>query len=179
MVILEDEKFTLSTFPVTHRGPDCFGFLFQEKARRPFLADVADQIGVPFGPERARLVRGEPITLADGTVVRPDDVLGAEIPGTKYVHIGDAGRTDDVLEVCRNADALTIESTYTEEEAEMAHRFGHLQGIGIGRQLDGQLLLDPVQGLVRRAIFPNTHVARDLDHYRVTRDGAALLKDSD
>ena len=46
-------------FPVTHRGPGNFGFVFQEKARRPFLADKAEALGVPAGPERARLVRGQ------------------------------------------------------------------------------------------------------------------------
>jgi ribonuclease Z len=191
MIILEDDKFTLSAFPVTHRGPDCYGFLFEEKARRPFLADVADDIGVPFGPERAQLVRGETITLEDGTVVHPDDVLGAEIPGTKYVHIGDAGRTDNILDICRHADALTIESTYTEEEAEMAARFGHLtaaQAARLARDAGVKTLI--LTHLSRRhhereikqearAIFPNTYVARDLDHYRVTREGATLVKEDD
>ncbi|MGD2048494.1 MAG: MBL fold metallo-hydrolase, partial [Chloroflexota bacterium] len=65
-VIVEDDKFCLSAFPVSHRGPDCFGFLFQEKPRRPFLADKAEQLGVPFGPERTTLVKGDPVTLSDG-----------------------------------------------------------------------------------------------------------------
>ena len=40
--------------------------------------------------------------------------------------VGDTGRTDDILEFCRDADALVIESTYIEEEAEMARQFSHL-----------------------------------------------------
>jgi ribonuclease Z len=34
-VLMEDESFQVSAFPVSHRGPDCYGFLFEEKARRP------------------------------------------------------------------------------------------------------------------------------------------------
>jgi len=47
---------------------------------------------------------------------------GDYVPGVKLVHVGDAGRTDDLVEVCRNADALIIEATYTSDEAEMAAR---------------------------------------------------------
>lgn len=189
MVILEDEKFTLSAFPVSHRGPGCYGFTFEEQARRPFLAEKAEALGVPFGPERGRLVQGEPVTLADGRTVRPEEVLGAEIPGTKYVHIGDVGRTDDLVEHCRNADALTIEATYMEEEREMAERFGHLTTVmaaelareanvdtliltHLSRRYYGGQVLDEA-----RAFFPNTYVARDLDHFQITRDAVTRVHD--
>ncbi|MCA9922148.1 MAG: MBL fold metallo-hydrolase, partial [Anaerolineales bacterium] len=125
-VLMEDRHFTLSAFPVSHRGPDCFGYLFEEKAQRPFLPDRAAALQVPFGPERSRLVQGQAVTLKDGRIIYPEDVLGNEIPGTKYVHIGDVGRTDELLDVCQNADALVIESTYIDEESEMADQFGHM-----------------------------------------------------
>jgi ribonuclease Z len=188
-VIEEDERFRLSAFPVSHRGPDCFGFLFQEKARRPFLADKAESLGVPFGPERARLVAGQPVTLANGRTIWPEDVLGSEIPGTKYVHIGDAGRTDNLLEVCRRADALTIESTYLESEAEMARQFGHLTAAQAARlAVEAEVRTLILTHLSRRyyerdilhearTIFPATYVARDFDHFQVTRDGTIRLED--
>ncbi|MGI5916783.1 MAG: MBL fold metallo-hydrolase, partial [Anaerolineae bacterium] len=93
-IIWEDDAVTISAFPVTHRGPGCFGYLFEERERRPFLSDVAERLGVPRGPERRTLVQGQPITLDDGTIIYPEQVLGEAIPGIKYVHIGDAGRTD-------------------------------------------------------------------------------------
>jgi hypothetical protein len=70
-VICADEKFSLTAFEVSHRGPGNLGYLFEEKPHRPFLAERAAELGVPFGPERARLVRGEAVALADGRVVRP------------------------------------------------------------------------------------------------------------
>lgn len=187
-VIEEDDRFRLSAFPVSHRGPDCFGFLFQEKARRPFLADKAESLGVPFGPERARLVAGQPVTLADGRTVWPEDVLGPEIPGTKYVHIGDAGRTDNLLEVCVGADALTIESTYLESEAEMARQFGHLTAAQAARlAVEAGVRTLILTHLSRRyyerdilhearTIFPATYVARDFDHFQVTREDTVRLE---
>ena len=41
-VFFTGKNFSLSTFPVTHRGPGCFGFSFQENTHRPFLAEKAE-----------------------------------------------------------------------------------------------------------------------------------------
>ena len=187
MTVVEDSKFTLTAFPVSHRGAECFGFLFTEKARRPFLAEKAEALGIPPGPERGRLVQGQAITLADGTVVRPDDVLGEVIAGTRYVHVGDAGETDNLLDVCQDADTLVIESTYIDADAEMAHQFGHLtagQAARLARDANVKTLI--LTHLSRRyyerqikqearAIFPNTYVARDFDRFQVTREGTVRL----
>jgi len=189
-VIMDDDKFTLSAFAVEHRGPGCFGFLFEEKPHRPFLNERAETLGVPFGPERSRLVQGESVTLANGRIVHPEEVLGEAEPGTKYVHIGDVGRTDNLVEVCAGADTLVIESTYTEEEGDMARQFGHLtaaRAAHLAKEANVKTLI--LTHLSRRyherdvrrearAIFRNTYVARDLDHFRITRDGAERLKKS-
>jgi len=187
-VITEDDQFRLSAFPVTHRGPDCFGYLFEEKARRPFLAEKAEALGVPFGPERRKLVQGESITLSSGRVIEASEVVGEPIPGVKYVHIGDTGRTDNLREVCRDADAITIESTYLNSEADMARRYGHLTATQAARLAlecnAGSLILTHLsrryfeRDIVReaRAIFPKTYVARDLDRYIIDRNGARLVK---
>ncbi len=181
-IVLADESFQLAAFPVTHRGPGNFGFIFQEKARRPFLVDRAEALGLPAGPERARLVRGEAVTLADGRIIRPDDVLGPARPGTKLVFVGDAARTDDLLEPARRADALVIEATYTQLEADVAREFGHLtarQAAELAAAAEVRHLI--LHHISRRyteadileeaaAIFPRTTVARDLDHFQIRRD---------
>lgn len=183
-IIEEDDRFRLSAFSVDHRGPDCFGFLFEEKPRRPFLADIADSLGVPFGPERSRLVNGESITLSNGKTISPEDVLGDVIPGTRYVHIGDAGSTDGLAEICRDANALTIEATYLETEADLAGQFGHLTAASAARLaveagVDTLILTHLSRRYYERdvihearSIFPRTFVARDFDRYQITRSGA-------
>jgi ribonuclease Z len=185
--VLENDSFELWAFPVTHRGPDNFGFIFQEKARRPFLVEQAEALGVPAGPERARLVRGQSITMADGRSIGPDDVLGPPRPGTKLAFVGDASRTDDLIEPLRDADLLAIEGTYTTLEADVAREFGHLTA----RQAAELAVTAGVRNLIlhhisRRytereildeatLIFPETLVARDLDHWQIRRD-APLTK---
>ena len=95
------DDFTITAFPVSHRGPDCLGYIFEEKSRRPFLSEKADALGVPFGPQRGKLVAGETIDLPDGRRIGPDDVLGELERGAKLVLTGDVGRTDDLVEHVR------------------------------------------------------------------------------
>ena len=181
-LFLDAPDFTVTAFSVTHRGPDCLGYVFEGKARRPFLPEKADALGVPFGPERRDLVAGQEIVLADGRRVRPDDVLGPLQKGLKLVVVGDAGRTDDLLEVCRDADALVIESTYIDEEAEMARMFSHLtarQAAELAVKAGvKKLILTHISRRYRekdvlkeaQAIFPNVSVARDFDSFQIKRE---------
>jgi ribonuclease Z len=181
-VFFEADDFTVTAFSVTHRGPDCLGYIFETKARRPFLADKADKLGVPFGPERRELVTGKSVTLVDGRTIQPDDVLGSWQSGTKLVVVGDTGRTDNLIEHCRNADALVIESTYLEEEAEMAGQFSHLTAKKAAElaKTTGvkQLILTHLSRRYRerevlaeaQAVFPNSAVARDFDSFQIKRN---------
>lgn len=181
-MLLEDDDFALITFPVAHRGTDCFGFCFQEKPRRPFLNEAAEALGVPRGPERRRLVSGQSLTLPDGRVIHPDDVLGPPRSGAKLVHVGDTGRVDNLHEYAYNADALVIEATYLSHEADLAHHFGHItaaQAAQLASDADvRELYLTHISRRYRekdvlaeaRAIFPDTVVARDFDHVRVSKE---------
>jgi len=180
-VILEDDRFQLRAFPVSHRGADCFGFTFEEKPRRPFLVEKAEALGVPAGPERKTLVNGRAVTLGDGRVVNPDDVLGDPVPGAKLVFVGDAGRVDNLADEVWGADALVIEATYLDIEAEMARQFGHLTAAQAARLAADSgvrdLWLTHISRRYResevwaeaQAIFPNVQVARDFDRFKVVK----------
>lgn len=175
----EGDDFTISATPVFHRGLDCYGFIFEEKTRRPFLAEAAEALGIPPGPWRRDLVNGISVSLADGRVIQPEQVLGEERPGTRLVHIGDVGQTENLVEPCRNADVLVIESTYLDMEADMARDFAHLTAkqaaelavrcgvktlilTHISRRYRERDVLEEAQN-----IFPNTFVARDFDMFQI------------
>jgi ribonuclease Z len=180
-LILDEDDFTVTAFPVWHRGPDCFGYLFEEKTRRPFLPEKADELGILPGPWRRDLVNGKAITLPDGRTIHPDQVLGPERPGTRLVHVGDVGRTEELVTAVCEADALIIEATYLEEEREMADQFAHLtarQAAELAvRAGVKHLILTHISRRYRerdvlaeaQAIFPNTFVARDFDTFQVRR----------
>jgi ribonuclease Z len=179
---IETDQFTVSAFPVSHRGPGNFGYIFQEHTRHPFLVEKAEALGVPAGPERSELVHGHAITLADGRVITPDMVLGEEVRGVKLVVIGDIGRTDNIREYVANADVLVIEATFLEVEAEVALHVGHItanQAATLARECGVKtLILTHISRRYRerdvymeaQTVFPNTIVARDLDHYVIKKD---------
>lgn len=179
--VFEGDDFTITAFPVRHRGAESLGYAFEEKGRRPFLPEKAEALNIPQGPWRRDLAEGRPARLPDGRVIQPDDVLGEFHPGTRLVVVGDSGETDNLLEICRGADALVIESTYLDEEADMAKQFGHLTArraadlavrAGVGR-----LLLTHISRRYRekdvqqeaQEVFANTDVARDFDTFQIRR----------
>jgi len=179
--ILTAKDFTVSAIPVQHRGRGNFGYIFEENTRRPFLVEKAEALGVPAGPERGRLVKGESITLDDGTLITPEMVLGDVIHGTKLVCLGDTGRTDNLAEAIEDADTLIIEATFLESEAEEAARFGHITAhkaalLALENGVKS-LLLNHVSRRYRerdiideaRAVFPDAYVVRDFDHFVIHR----------
>ncbi len=174
--------FTIKAFSVYHRSPDCLGYLFEEKARRPFLPEKAEQLRIPPGPWRRDLVDGKTISLPDGRVIQPEQVLGELRPGTRLAYIGDVGEVNSLVETVRGVDALVIEATYMEEEREMAKQFAHLtarQAAELAKKAGVKRLI--LTHLSRRyrdrdvlqeaqAIFPETVVARDFDAFTIKHE---------
>jgi ribonuclease Z len=190
-VLLEDDRFQLRAFPVSHRGTGCFGYVFEERDKRPFLAERAEALRVPAGPIRRELVQGKTVTLPDGRVIEPDQVLGPSTPGAKLVYVGDVGRTDDIQEHVANATALVIEATYLEEEADMARKFGHLtarRAAQLAREAGvGTLILNHLSRRYStrqikaeaRSIFENVMVAHDFDRFRIVKHEPVQLVTED
>ena len=178
-VIFEDKSLSVSCFPVTHRGTDSYGFKFEEKGRRPFLAEKAAELNIPAGPWRKDLVNGQSVTLPDGRIIDAEAVLGEYKPGTTVVTVGDTGNAMELLPYVRGADALSIESTYLEEEAEMAKLYSHLtakMAAELAREAGvGRLFLTHVSRRYRekdileeaRNVFPETEVARDFSQFQI------------
>lgn len=174
-IFFEDKFFTISAFPVQHRGSESIGYCFQEKSRRPFLNEKAEALGVPFGPERSRLVAGDSILLADGRNVSPEDVLGPVEAGTKLVYIGDVDNVTPLLPIVQNADALVIEATYADEEETMMATHGHITArvaASLARDANvGALYLNHISRryngmeleIQAQEVFPNSTVVKDFD----------------
>lgn len=178
-VIIEEDDFNVSAFPVSHRGPDCFGFTFEERGKRPFLAEKAEALNIPQGPWRRKLANGEEAELPDGRKINPDLVLGDYQIGTKFILVGDAGEIASLIPICQHADGLVIEGTYLEEEREMAKQFAHLTVSDAARLASEanvkKLILTHVSRRYRdkdiereaRNIFPQTEIARDFDLFQI------------
>jgi ribonuclease Z len=189
--VLPRDGYELRTFAVRH-GREAIGYALVEEDR-PGRFDVAtaDALGVPFGPERGSLQAGEPVTLPDGTIVTPDQVLGEARPGRKVVLTGDTAPSDGVVEAALGADLLVHEATFCEQEAERARETEHstaLEAARVARDAGVSLLalthLSSRYGSGEvereaRTVFPATVVPRDFDLIEIPfeeRGGPELVK---
>jgi ribonuclease Z len=122
---LERVDHRIEPFAVEH-GRDALGYALVEQ-ERPGRFDVAaaDALGVPSGPERGRLQAGEPIALADGRVVTPQQVLGETRPGRRIVIAGDTAPCAHTVQAAHGADVLVHEASFLAEEGERAQETFH------------------------------------------------------
>jgi ribonuclease Z len=188
---LDRGEYVLSTFPVAH-GVSAVGYALVEPPRPGrFDVDAAAALGVPPGPERGLLQRGESVTLPDGRAVSPEDVLGPARAGRKVVLAGDGPPAGSVLEAARHADLLVHEATFCEDERDRADETRHSTARGaaeLARAAEVRLLAlthlsNRYSGgeVMREAreVFPDTVVPRDFDTIDVRfeeRGGPTLVK---
>ena len=117
---LERDGYRILVFPV-HHGVAAAGYAVVEHDRPgEFDAAAADALGIPFGPERGALQRGDSVTLADGSTVTPDAVLGPPRSGRRLVITGDTAPVETVRVLAEGADVLVHEATFSEEERDRA-----------------------------------------------------------
>jgi ribonuclease Z len=177
--IIDEGDFAIACFPVRHRDTDSLGFSFESTARRHLQPDRLSALGVPDGPIRRGLAEGKSVTLADGTMVNPEDVLGPPGGRKKLVIVGDAETTDGLAERARDADVLVIEATFLDRDAAIARDYGHLTAAeaaalaavsGVKRliltHISGRYSLEDIVAEAIK-IFPTTRIAADLDQVAV------------
>jgi ribonuclease Z len=172
---LPRDGYSVEPFAVLH-GVPALGYALLEE-NRPGRFDVArsDELGVPPGRERGTLQRGEAVTLADGRVLRPEQVLGAPRPGRKIVLSGDTAPCNAVLAAAEGADLLVHEATFGLDQRERARETLHTtaaEAAAVAQQARVRLLalthvssryFGPELAREARTIFPDTVVPRDFD----------------
>jgi ribonuclease Z len=178
--ILSSGEFTLTCFPVRHRGTESLGFRFDTRPRRHVRADRLTALGVPAGPLRARLASSEAVVLPDGRRIEPESVLGPPAAGISLAVVGDAEEVETLVAPVSGADALVIEATFLDEDAKLAAERGHLTAAQAGRLAAaakvGALYLTHISGRYDPAavaaeagrFFANVSVVNDFDRITVT-----------
>jgi ribonuclease Z len=119
------DGYRIEAFAVDHGVPAIGYALVEHERPGRFDVDVATGLGVPDGRERGVLQRGESVTLADGRVVTPDEVLGAPRAGRKVVFAGDTAPAASVVEAAHGADLLVHEATFLADELDRARETSH------------------------------------------------------
>jgi ribonuclease Z len=122
---LQRDGYTLGTIAVDHGVPAIGYSLVEDERPGRFDVEMATTLGVPDGPERGILQRGEPVTLAGGEEITPDQVLGPARAGRKLVLSGDTAPVASVVEAAAAADLLVHEATFLADERERARETLH------------------------------------------------------
>jgi ribonuclease Z len=173
--VLDRGDYRIVAFPVRH-GIAGIGYALVENPRPGrFDVEAARTLGVPQGPLWGALQQGETVALADGTAVRPRQVLGLPRAGRKIVVSGDTRPARSVLEIAIEADLLIHDATFSAEEKERAEETGHSTAADAAElaRLAGVRMLalthlsnryfGPEILREARAVFPETVVPRDFD----------------
>lgn len=122
--ILEIEDWSVFSFPVKHKDTKSLGFQFCKKERGVLNTKRANELNIPFGPERGLLVNGIPVTLHNGKKILPSDVLQCIKKTVSYV--GDCGDLRRLYPYLKDTDLLIIEGTFVSKDRGIAKVSDHL-----------------------------------------------------
>ncbi len=178
---LPRSEYDIVVFATDHRAGSVGYALVEHERLGRFDPDRAARMGIPEGPLWGKIHRGEPVTLEDGQVVNPSDLVGPSRPGRTVVYVGDTRPTESVRDIARGADLLIHEATFADAETDRAQETGHStarQAAELARDAGVRSLIlthisarytreAPELVAEAREVFPETTIARDGLHVNV------------
>jgi ribonuclease Z len=178
-VIFDDEKITVTSFPLNHRV-SCCGFLFREKLREPNVKkEQLKEYKIPI-KEIKEIKAGADFVTTEGMVIKNKDLVIPSPKPRSYAFCSDTAYYEKIVPVVQGVDLLYHEATFTEAEKDLAKTTFHSTGkdaaeiaklanagkLLIGhfsnRYKDTQVVLDEA-----RSIFPETYAVTEDDIYSV------------
>jgi ribonuclease Z len=122
---LDFEDYFINILRVNH-GVPALAYSLEEKMRPgKFNKPKAMELGIPEGPLYSKLQRGEIITLKNGRIIKPDEVLGPPRKGRKIVISGDTTPIEEMINFAKNADILIHEATFDSSLENVSSEYGH------------------------------------------------------
>jgi ribonuclease Z len=124
-IICSEKEYTIEAAWANHVIPT-LAYAFVEKPRAgKFYPDKARALGVPEGELWSKLQHGEQVKLANGRVVKPEEVMGSLRRGRKIVYSGDTKPFKGFARFAAGADLVIHEATLDDALAEKAAEDGH------------------------------------------------------
>lgn len=172
-VVYEDNSLTVETIPLEHRVP-CCGYLFREKPTLPHIRrDMIDYLGIPVS-QINNIKLGADWVCEDGTVVSNSRLVSPPDPVRSYAYCSDTRYMPTLYERLKNVDLLYHESTYGDDNMQMAETYYHstarqaacvARDAGVKRLLLGHYSsrYDNEEVLLKQAqeVFPDTYLANE------------------
>lgn len=178
-LIFEDEKMSISSFPLKHRVP-CCGFRFDEKQLPPnLIKEQIKKFQIPIR-DMKRIKEGEDFMTGNGEIICNSQLI---IPAKKprsYAYCSDTAYSEAVAEAVKDVDLLYHEATFAESEKEIAAETYHSTGMQAARIATmanaKKLLIGHFSGRYKtiddilseaRSIFPETYAVSDNETYAI------------
>jgi ribonuclease Z len=156
---------TLRAFRTDHRTPSVGWALVEDDRPGRFHPERAEALGVPRGPLWGELQHDRAVTLPDGRVIRPEQVVEPHRRGRRVVVSGDTRPCAGTVEAARGADLLVHDCTFSDVEEERARETHHTTAREAGRVADeagvGRLVLTHLSTRYDREWQPLLEQARE------------------
>ena len=168
--------YSIVPYNADHKDKVAVGYALVEEIRLGrFNPDRARELGIPEGPAWGKIHKGQSVTLDDGRVIEPSELVGPSRAGRRVVFTGDSRPSEATMTIAEGADALIHEATFADDEQLRAVETGHATAreaaevalkAGVKRlvltHLSARYSVNSSE-LVQQAreIFPDTVVARD------------------
>ena len=182
-----DSGWQVSYLPLNH-GILSFGFRLEEPSRPgELLVDKLKAYKIPSGPIYGRLKAGDVVELEDGTRLDGRDFIGPEHEGRVITYLGDTRPNQNNYRLANDADVLIHEGTHDGSSGKMANQYFHsttVQAASLAlkanvqqlflNHISSRYLSKEVQAMEReaQAIFPSTHIVKDLENILLFEDHA-------
>lgn len=128
-IVWKGKNYHIRSFPVQH-SRTCVGYTLEEDPRPGvFHPERAIELQIPRGTNWSTLQKGHPVTLTDGRVVEPPDVLGDSRKGRKFSFVTDTRPVDRIHKEVKNSDFLVCEGMFMQEHMQSAVEKQHMTAI--------------------------------------------------
>ena len=122
----EGDGFYIRAFPLEHTKT-CIGYTLEELPRPgEFHPEKARELKVPCGPLWAKLQAGFEVEAEDGTIVKPEQVLGPQRNGRKISYVTDTLYLDSIAKEVQGSDLLFCEGMFAKDFEDQAKEKKHM-----------------------------------------------------
>ena len=176
------KDFYIRAFPLDHTKT-CVGYTLEELDRPgEFNPEKARALGVPCGPLWSQLQQGFEVQATDGSIVKPEQVLGEKRSGRKFSFVTDTLFKPSIIDEVRGSDLLVCEGMFEEALIDQAKEKKHMtasQAATIAKEADVRRMClihysprytdKELNVLLEEAqkIYPKAELSRDRMHIEI------------
>ncbi len=125
-IVHSGKDFYIRAFPLSHTKT-CVGYTLEELDRPgEFNPLKAKEMGVPCGPLWSQLQKGFEVTAENGSIVKPEDVLGPKRSGRKFSFVTDTLYLPSIAEEVKGSDLLVCEGMFENALLDQAKEKKHM-----------------------------------------------------